>query len=249
MGDNRNHYKRKGKRGNGNPKSKLDIVLLIDLEATCWRGHPPTGMRKEIIEIGIAGIDYRTKEIKFKDSILVKPQNSEVSKFCTELTSITQEMLDEEGVTLEKACKILEEKYSSRGRVWMSWSDFDKKQFLDDCEFYGLTYPLGKVHFDMKVLFSFAYGLGQEFGVESALAHLGMEFDGNAHRGVDDAYNIARILQKVFFPIMQNPLYGPKDKKEHEKLVDYLDNTYTEEQLKSNATRVANKTTTNNKNI
>ena len=68
--DNRNHFNRSGKKSNkGKRKMNRDVALVVDLEATCWRGHPPVGMHKERIEIGRAGIDYKTKEILFKDTI------------------------------------------------------------------------------------------------------------------------------------------------------------------------------------
>ena len=46
-----------------NKDIKYDKLLIVDLEATCWRGRPPKGMRQEIIEIGIVALDLNTKEI------------------------------------------------------------------------------------------------------------------------------------------------------------------------------------------
>ena len=34
-------------------KKKLDCILVVDLEATCWVGGPPEGQESEIIEIGL----------------------------------------------------------------------------------------------------------------------------------------------------------------------------------------------------
>ena len=31
---------------------KLDRILVVDIEATCWEGNPPPGQTSEIIEIG-----------------------------------------------------------------------------------------------------------------------------------------------------------------------------------------------------
>ena len=36
---------------------KLDQILVIDIEATCWEGQPPEHEESEIIEIGICPID------------------------------------------------------------------------------------------------------------------------------------------------------------------------------------------------
>ena len=32
---------------------KLDRILVVDVEATCWEGDPPPGQISEIIEIGL----------------------------------------------------------------------------------------------------------------------------------------------------------------------------------------------------
>lgn len=222
---------------------KRDVVLLIDVEATCWDHPTPEGMKSEIIEIGISAVDYKTKEIRLKETIIVKPEYSTVSKFCNELTTHTQENLDEVGISFAEACKILEDKFSTRDRIWMSWGEYDRKQFERDCEAKGVRYPFGRTHLNMKPLFSFAYGISKDLGVGQALDHLGLEFEGTPHRGDDDAYNIARILQKVFVPLMGNEKYGERVKKEHEILDEHLTDKYDKEQLKGNVARIINKTT------
>jgi len=237
--------KAKKKRPGSKRKMNRDIALVVDLEATCWRGHPPTGMHNEIIEIGISGVDYKTKEIKFKDTILVKPKYSEISAFCTELTSIDQALIDREGVSFEKACQILRDKYKSRDRIWLSWGEYDKNQVERDCKLKGVENPFGRTHFNLKPLFSFAFGIKQDLGVAGALSHLGLEFEGNAHRAIDDAYNTALILQHTFLPLLQNPKYNKAKglRKEHEILDEFISDKYDEEQLESNVARVINRNT------
>lgn len=237
--------KKKRKRSGSKRKMKRDIALVIDFEATCWRGRPPKGMYNEIIEIGITGVDYRTKEIKFKDTIIVKPKFSEISAFCTELTSIDQKLIDDEGVEFEEACKILRDKFKSRDRIWLSWGQYDKNQIEKDCELKGEENPFGRTHFNLKPLFSFAFGLTQDLGVSTALDHLGLEFEGNAHRAIDDAYNTARILQHTFVPLMQNPKYNKAKglRKEQEVLDDFISSKFSDEDIESNVARVLNKNT------
>lgn len=202
MKDNRKDFNRAGKKAN-NSKRKMsrDIVLVVDLEATCWRGHPPVGMYNEIIEIGISGVDYNTKEITFKDTIIVKPKYSEISKFCTELTSIDHNLIDKEGVSFEKACDILRNKYKSNGRFWMSFGNYDKNQIERDCKLKKVNNPFSQNHFNIKTLFSLAYGLPQDLGVQGALDYLGIEFEGTAHRAVDDAFNTAKLVKPIFSKI------------------------------------------------
>lgn len=175
-----------------------DAILVVDLEATCWRGSPPEGMVSEIIEIGIAVVDFKTKEILETDSIIVKPQTSTISDFCTELTTITQEMIDEKGVSFEEACKILKSKFKSDRRLWASWGKYDFEQIHKDSVLNKVDYPMGRDHYNLKPLFSVKHGLAKDLGVGGALKHLELEFEGTPHRGVDDAKNIARIFKTMF---------------------------------------------------
>jgi len=41
---------------------KLDKILVIDVEATCWQGKNPAGESNEIIEIGICVLETATGE-------------------------------------------------------------------------------------------------------------------------------------------------------------------------------------------
>lgn len=175
-----------------------DKILVVDLEAACWRGHPPKGMRNEIIEIGICMLDVNTREITNKQGILVKNHESEISPFCTELTSITQEMIDKDGVEFEEACRILQDYYKSAKRVWFSWGNYDRKQLVKDCLHRGVEYPMSDYHFNAKTLYGLKYKMKNEPGVQKALKHAGLEFEGTHHRGVDDAVNIARLIERVF---------------------------------------------------
>ena len=66
----------------------LDTIIVIDLESTCWEGPPPEGQASEIIEIGVATVDVASLRRVEKRSILVKPTRSEISDFCTRLTTL-----------------------------------------------------------------------------------------------------------------------------------------------------------------
>jgi hypothetical protein len=96
-------------------------ILVVDLEATCWAtGNPPQGQYNEIIEIGWAllNLEARPPTIEQNGTYLVKPIRSEVSTFCTELTTITPQLLDAEGMTLEEAYNKLQEEHDSKSYSW-----------------------------------------------------------------------------------------------------------------------------------
>ena len=177
---------------------QLDIALIIDLEATCWReGSPPDGQQQEIIEIGVATIDLTTLQPLDKHSLLVTPTESTVSEFCTELTTITQEMVDRDGVSLAEACRWLRKELLAPKRLWMSWGDFDRRHVERECARKEIRYPFGPSHMNAKTLFALSQGLPRECGMTEALDQLGFALEGTHHRGVDDAWNTARIVSHV----------------------------------------------------
>lgn len=175
---------------------KLDQIMVIDIESTCWQGASPAGQESEIIEVGLCLLDVASGERLEKRSILVKPERSKVSDFCTRLTTLTQEQVDK-GVDFANACSILRNKYSSKDRVWASYGDYDRRQFEKQCSARKLTYPFGFSHINVKTLFAVTHAFNEEVGMEVALELLNLPLEGTHHRGGDDAWNVAAILSKL----------------------------------------------------
>jgi inhibitor of KinA sporulation pathway (predicted exonuclease) len=176
---------------------RLDHILVIDIESTCWDGgFPPKGQANDIIEIGLCPLEVSTGRRLEKRSILVRPERSKVSPFCTELTTLTQEQVDG-GIPFKDACKILEEEYLSPERLWASFGDYDRRQFGRQCRDQGVRYPFGPTHLNAKTLCSIAKSLQSEVGLPQAMALFGLEFEGTHHRGHDDAWNIATLLAEL----------------------------------------------------
>jgi inhibitor of KinA sporulation pathway (predicted exonuclease) len=175
---------------------KLDQILVVDIEATCWEGAIPSEEESEIIEIGICPLDIATGQRLEKESILVKPERSRVSEFCTQLTTLTQEQVDR-GISFKDACSLLRKKYLSKDRIWASYGDYDRSQFQRQCQSHSITYPFGNRHLNVKSLLAVVYALPGEVGMAQALELLNLPLEGTHHRGGDDAWDIARILSKL----------------------------------------------------
>ena len=76
---------------------KLDRILVVDVEATCWEGDPPPGQISEAesaavegIEIGLCVLDAATWRVSSDAILLVRPVCSTVSPYCRQLTTLTQ---------------------------------------------------------------------------------------------------------------------------------------------------------------
>lgn len=183
--------------------NKLDEIIVIDIESTCWDRKTPDRLQEsEIIEIGVCVIRVSDLTIGDSESILVQPQNTTVSQFCTDMTTLTQEMLDNSGILLSEACLRLRSKYNTNNRLWVSWGDYDRRQFERQCKkpCYNAPYPFGPTHLNIKNLFAITKGLTREVGMDEALKQLKMKLEGTHHRGVDDARNIAKIACGLLRP-------------------------------------------------
>ncbi len=172
---------------------RLDRILVVDVESTCWDGPPPPGEESEIIEIGICQVDLIALEPVEKRALFIKPVHSRVSDFCTRLTTLTDDHLEGAG-NLAQACRVLKTEYDAKNRLWASWGDYDRRQFRRVCEMQSVGYPFGRSHLNIKSLFAAAAGCPQEIGLDAAFSRLGWTMEGTHHRGDDDAWNISRIL-------------------------------------------------------
>ncbi len=172
---------------------RLDRIVVVDLEATCWEGAPPEGEESEILEIGICLLDPDTGERSAANGILVRPEVSRVSEFCTRLTTLTPAMVAE-GLGFAEAIAQVKRDYAPKDRILASYGDYDRKMLEKQCAARGVTYPFSSTHWNVKSLAAMALGLDREVGLDRCLEHFGFPLEGTHHRGKDDAWNIARIL-------------------------------------------------------
>lgn len=179
-----------------------DKILVVDLEATCWKYSPPSGQISEIIEIGVAMVIVGLDKIRIErgPEILIHPTQSEVSDFCTELTTITPRMvMEDRAMDFSDACAYLLETYPDASEmVWSSWGDYDRWMLIQECKRKNVPFPLSDRHLNLKMMTAVLRGWSKEKGLAAALNSLQMDFadDTTYHRGGDDAFNIARLMVK-----------------------------------------------------
>ena len=175
---------------------RLDKILVIDVESTCWAEGPPAGQESEIIEIGFCLLDVPTLSREGKRSLLLRPERSTISPFCTQLTSLTPADVAQ-GLSFAQACDLLRHKYHSRDRVWASYGDYDRRQFERQCQSRNIAYPFGPSHLNIKNILALIQGWPAEVGLAEAMEQLGGQMEGHYHRGHDDAWNIGWILARL----------------------------------------------------
>lgn len=171
-------------------------ILVVDVESTCWKFNPPPGEVSEIIEIGAVVVDNIHLKAYNKTSLLCRPANSKVSNFCTELTTITPEMVKDAPSLDEQVKKLLKVPMVGSGTTWGSWGDYDRKMFERHAARGDIAYPFTGTHINIKNMFSVLTG-NRASGVSEALDRLKLPLEGTYHRGADDAWNIAKILMEL----------------------------------------------------
>ncbi len=186
---------------------KTDALVVVDLEASCWLGPPPPGEQNEIIEVGVCLLSLETGAISARQSLLVKPTRSKISEFCTELTTLTQSQVDA-GMPFDTACDVLRTEYDTPNRLWASWGNYDKNMFISQCASFGIDYPFGPKHFNLKKIYAKVYN-SRPPGMTGALEQLNIPLTGTHHRGGDDAYNIA-LITAAMLSVRGNSIFGVK---------------------------------------
>ena len=181
------------------------MIIVVDLEATCWEDNKEKqNAEMEIIEIGGVLLDDNLDVIE-KVSVFIKPIiNPILTDYCKNLTSITQEDVNaaqEFPQALQCFTRAIQKHLSPSDtldkHILASWGLFDKTQLIKDCERHEIEYPFGQ-HWNVKQGFTKKQGVKKRFGLKKALQRLSLEFEGNPHRGIDDAYNVARIIREYF---------------------------------------------------
>ena len=172
--------------------------LVIDLEATCDEDHRIPREETEIIEIGavLCAADTLAPVAEFQT--FVKPRrHPKLTPFCTRLTTITQAQVDPAPpfpVAMQRLGAWLREQKGVGQFLFCSWGDYDKNQFAREERRHGVALPLGRGHLNLKEAFRARSGDPGSLGNGQALRRVGLAFAGTAHRGIDDARNIARLL-------------------------------------------------------
>ena len=195
--------------------ANLNTIYVVDVEATCWESDPDLNdgeeqndQPNEVIEIGVAALDMRTRGVFQRASIVVKPRYTKVSKFCTRLTGWTQEDVDK-GLDIVDALSQFREQFKgTKNHVWCSYGEYDRHKLSSMTGTPGLHHLYGilakdnpfdqmRAHYNIKTLMALKHNLKRELGMAKALQFYGLPLEGKHHNGMDDACNIAKITSKV----------------------------------------------------
>lgn len=181
--------------------------ILFDLECTTWEGAiardwSAPGEHREVIQMGaiLTETDRFSKLSTFK--VLVKPKiNPILSDYCIELTGITQQQIDQEGIDFPKFLQMFFE--------WCADSDlycfdskpygarlFDRDVLMENCELLGIKFPfvLSRFHNINEVFTQYGYTVKQSGSAPEAF---GIEISSRIHDALNDAGGLLIALKAL----------------------------------------------------
>ncbi|MEO3431180.1 3'-5' exonuclease [Pelagibius sp. CAU 1746] len=172
--------------------------VVFDLEATCWRRGAEEAP-SEIIEIGAVRFDQPGPQARpaLEFQSFVKPfMAPKLSAFCTELTTIRQSDVDRAPGFPDVLAAFHGWAGRDGGFTLLAWGDYDGAQLGRDCGKHGIENPFAGVPYvNVKKVFAAHFGLSRAGGLGGALKRMGLDREGTAHRAIDDARSVVRILE------------------------------------------------------
>jgi len=175
-------------------------LMVVDFEATC--GPSVSKGNVEIIEVGalLCPVEMDTFDVNDLPTFhsMVKPQRiKKISSFCTKLTGIRQQDVQDAPVFLDMLVEwkafMSTHNCSAENTIFGSWSNFDPKQLRVECLRYQSDFSFG-TNIDLQKEFKKAQKHTQVYSVKKALETLQLEFDGFEHTALGDAKNTARLV-------------------------------------------------------
>ena len=186
---------------NNQPERQPDMFLIVDVESTC--GPDVKREDSEIIEIGYVALarDMHKVHVNY---VFIRPiKHPQLTDFCKNLTHISQADVDN-SIDYPDALRYMsDDLYGLTNKrldelIMVSWGKYDREMFVQCGLQHHLEHPYPFMgHINLKREYAIVNHLKSKgMGLQHALEHAGLQFQGSPHRGVDDALNVSRIMIK-----------------------------------------------------
>jgi len=181
----------------------FDYFLVLDFEATCERGKKMEP--QEIIEFPILKVNGKTFDTEATFHQYVQPRvNLELTSFCTELTGIIQDMVNDQPF-IEDTLEKIDDWMKNEGllnpdvkSIFVTCGDWDLKTMLpSQSKYFKISYGDYLKHWiNIKRPWAKVKG-SHPRDLDEMLKGFNLSFDGRPHSGIDDCRNIARVLKAI----------------------------------------------------
>lgn len=196
----------------------VDVLIALDFEATCDDDDAciATGVeslvprtKQEIIEFPFVALNTKTLEIEQKVQHYVKPKNTPITAFCTELTGITSDTTDcgvSLAVSVQALVDYVEQQIIGKGRTFClvthgSWDLW--VQLRREAPEKNINLPNWMMrYYDLRKLYKqWKTETGSRFFGKTSLPAIcdvmNIPMMGRLHSGLDDSMMITSILRKI----------------------------------------------------
>lgn len=196
-------YPRSIYKGSKEVKQPFNYLLVLDFECTCKKYEKIDP--QEIIELPCAAVSTTSWEVENVFHEYIKPKHHpQLNPFCTELTGIVQDMVENRPhfpEVFQKFCDWLEEhKYFKDGNdsTFITCGNWDLKHMLPkQCELENV--PLPKQFMKWINLKDVVCDATDYFprSLSDMLSHLNLPIIGTLHSGINDVENMVQIIQAL----------------------------------------------------
>jgi len=200
-----------------NRKPIPDYLGVLDFECTCDEDDKNAEVRNkwvhEIIEFPVVFLNTATLEVDFIFHTFVRPIEIPIlTEFCINLTGIKQENVDPAPIlpdVIIEFQKFLDDHFLSpvwepeNGKATFALATDGRWDFesflLPECLRKSIPYPeFSLMYVNVRWWYANTLGKGKQANIKKMLKACGLEFEGRAHSGLDDAKNIARIARHLY---------------------------------------------------
>ena len=179
-----------------------DLFVIFDLEYTTWEGAQErnwtgAGERREVVQMGaiLVGRDPLREEGEFNR--FIKPVlNPKLSEFFTDLTGITQEHIEREGISFPEAL----EAFSSWASDYplYSWGTGDPEALKENSAQAGIRFPYEAGRFASMQEVFMALGVPAEAYTSGTIVRaFGKELSRRQHNALNDVRTILDGLREL----------------------------------------------------
>ncbi|CAJ0953729.1 unnamed protein product, partial [Mesorhabditis belari] len=184
------------------PQQNFDYFLILDFEATCQDGEKIKPCQ-EIIEFPVILLDGQTFEEVARFHRYVQPTVCpKLTPFCTDLTGISQEMVDNQPEILEVLQEFddwfNERNLSDKRFIFVTCGDWDlQTQLRHEGKYKKFEVPKYFSEW-INIKESFKKHRGYKgYGMMTLLKEMKLQHSGRHHSGIDDTINIAAITKAL----------------------------------------------------
>lgn len=196
-------YPRSIYKGSKEVKQHFNYLLVIDFESTCKKYEKMEP--QEIIEFPCAAVSTKTWNTENVFHEYIKPKvHPQLTSFCTDLTGIIQDMVDNQPhfpEVFDKFCKWLEKhNYFKEGNdcAFVTCGDWDLKSMLPaQCELDNIPLP---DHFQKWINIKDTFCEATQYyprSLKDMLTFLKIPLQGRLHCGINDVENIVKVIQTL----------------------------------------------------